>query len=149
MRPSPRRFSRIAAVAFVAALGLLLTGSALGAVFDGQTRQDRKVKLRTAGDDPKRFAIHFRAPCRRSDEVLNADTVLQPLNGDKSGFRARERYREELTRGFTGRIRTSVAGRKAGGRSWSGRFSVRALIVKDGEVRDKCILEGLPWRVSR
>ncbi|UJA21546.1 hypothetical protein HJD18_15880 [Thermoleophilia bacterium SCSIO 60948] len=149
MRPSPRRFSPVAAIALVAALGLLLTGSALAAVFDGQTRQDRKVKLRTAGDDPKRFAIHFRAPCRRSDEVLRADTVLQPLNGGKSGFRSKERYREELTRGFTGRIRTSVAGRKASAKRWTGRFTVRALIVKDGEVRDKCILENLPWRVSR
>ena len=149
MKTQRRSHPGLLASLVVCLLALAGAGSALAATYGGETRQDRKVTLRTNGDAPRVFAIDFRAPCRRSSEVLRADTEIRGLKGGAGGFRGKARYREELRRGFTARIRASVSGRRGSARRWTGRFSVRALLVKRGEVRDKCLLEGLPWRVSR
>jgi hypothetical protein len=151
-RPTPARRAPLAALASFAALAAFAP-PALGDVrFEGGTSQDRRA-LVVAEDDgvPKRVLIAWRAACVRPRfRVIESTTFRRPLDvstrrrvRDRGTYRIRDRGGERIT--FTVR----VSGRKVGPRGWAGRFRGRAVVRRGGEVRDRCSVRGIRWRVVR
>jgi hypothetical protein len=141
-------------VTAVVAAGLLVMPAMAQAdvPFNGRTGQGRAVKI-VAEDTGavKRAAIRWRADCRRPGfRFTESTTFRMPLDSTTArSFRDSGSYRLRLRRGFRAIVSPTISGRKAGPRRWIGRFHVRVVVRRAGQVRDRCAVRGVRWRARR
>jgi hypothetical protein len=142
----------MAALAPFAALATFAAPALADVRFEGRTGQDRRALVVSEDDGvPKRVLVAWRASCVRPGfRVIESTTFKTPLDlstrrrfRDRGTYRVRDRGGERIT--FTVR----VSGRKVGPRRWIGRFRGSAVVRRRGEVRDRCSVRGIRWRVAR
>lgn len=119
--------------------------------FRGESGQDRLVTLRI-GDDRllERWAIRWRAPCRRPGFVLLSSTTnLPPLDlSTRNRFVDADSYRARLRGGQRAIFNSRVAGNRVSTRRWRGIFRVRARVFRGGTLVHRCSMR-TRWRVGR
>jgi hypothetical protein len=121
--------------------------------FRGKSRQGGPVSLRT-GDDGRveRFAIYWRARCRRPGYVFANGTQTTP----RSPFEVhtRERfvdvggYRERLRHGARAVYRARTVGNRLSEHRWRGIFRITVRVLRGDRLIDRCHV-GTRWRVLR
>jgi hypothetical protein len=142
----------LAALPVFAALATLASPALADVRFEGRTGQDRQALVVSEDDGvPKRVLIGWHARCRRPGFTVRDATVFRgPFDvstrrrlRDRGSYRVRDQGGERIT------FRVRVSGQKVGPRRWAGRFRGSAVIRRRGEVRDRCSVRAVRWRVAR
>jgi hypothetical protein len=137
----------------VVLLGLLAGPAQADVRFTGKSGQGRTVNLRT-GDDGlvQRFAISWRADCRRPGYVFDSGTQTTPASPFEVSTRNRwvdvGGYRERLSGQRRAVYRARTAGRRVSDRRWRGIFRITVRVFRRGRQVDRCHLR-TRWRVLR
>jgi hypothetical protein len=140
----------IAAVALMAATA----GAAQADVrFTGKSGQGRTVNFRTSDDGlVQRFAISWRADCRRPGFVYTAGTQTTPASPFEVSTRKRwldvGGYRERVSGGGRAVYRARTAGRRVSAHRWRGIFRITVRVFRRGRQIDRCHVR-TRWRVRR
>jgi hypothetical protein len=140
----------------VVLLGLLTgaTGVAQADVrFTGKSGQGRTVNLRT-GDDGlvQRFALSWRADCRRPGFAYQAGTQTRPASPFEvhtpDRFVDVGGYRERLRGNRRAVYRARTVGNRVSDRRWRGIFRIRVRLYRGNRLIDRCYIR-TRWRVRR
>jgi hypothetical protein len=112
----------------------------------GKTKQGRAVTVRTGADDlvdPVR--VSWRAPCKKGHYVSRT-LFAPPLDVSKADvFEDSGTYHKLLDDDYRARNTVFVRGRLGADGRWRGKFRVRTLVTRDGEVVDSCRLKRVRW----
>jgi hypothetical protein len=142
---------RLAVPLAVLLVAVLPATAAADVSFRGESGQDRLVTLRI-GDDGllQRWAIRWRAPCRRPRFVLLSSTsALPPLDlSTRARFVDADGYRAQLRNGQRAIFNVRVAGNRVSARRWRGIFRVRARVFRGGTLVHRCAMR-TRWQVRR
>jgi len=136
-------------MAVVLAAGLIVAAPAEAAKWRGKTRQGRGVSIHTGADGRVNFGhIRYRVPCRDGTEVRGGVHFLPPLDmSTTTSFADRGPYKFRI-----GRIRVRANASTEGGlrRSgrWTGTFSVRMRLTRNGRLVTTCRLRNVGWKAS-
>ena len=128
---------------------LVLGASADAAKWRGKTRQGRGVSVHTGADGRVSFArIRYLAPCGDNKAMRAGVVFLPPLDhnsptefADAGPFRFRAG--SERIRAWT---RISGGLRRSG--RWTGNFSIRLRVYRDGRFVTSCRLKRVGWKAS-
>ncbi len=121
--------------------------------FRGKTGQGRLATLRT-GDDGlvERFAIRWRAPCRRPGFSFKTGTQTTPASPFEEHTRERfvdvGGYRTRIENGLRAVFRARTVGNRVSERRWRGLFRITVRILRGDRLVDRCHI-GTRWRVAR
>jgi hypothetical protein len=121
--------------------------------FTGKSGQGRTVNFRT-GDDGLvlRFAISWRADCRRPGFVFVSSTQTTPASpfevSTANRFVDVGGYRERLTGRRLAVYRARTVGKRVSGRRWKGIFRIRVRVYRRDRLIDRCYMR-TRWRVRR
>jgi hypothetical protein len=121
--------------------------------FRGKSGQGRAVTLRT-GDDGlvERFAIRWRAPCRRPGFFFRTGTQTTPASPFEEHTRDRfvdvGGYRTRIENGLRAVFRARTVGNRVSERRWRGIFRITVRVLRGDRLIDRCHL-GTRWRVLR
>ena len=143
---------RLAPLGVLAAFGALAAPALADVRFEGRTDQGRTALVVSEDDGvPKRVRVAWRADCRRPTfRVIESTTFRRPLDvGTRSRIRDGGTYRIRDQGGERITFTVRVSGRKVSPRRWIGRFRASAVVRRGGEVRDRCSVRGIRWRVAR
>ena len=130
----------------------LLPADALADIaFRGKSGQDRLVTLRT-GDDGLllRFAIDWRAPCRRPGFGFSNRTAFRPpfdaVTRDR--FVDAGPIRGPIGNGLRAVSQVRTVGSRVSESRWRGIFRARVRVLRGGRLIDRCY-KRTRWRVVR
>jgi hypothetical protein len=133
---------------------VLVPGDAIADIrFRGESGQGRLVTLRT-GDDGlvERFAIRWRAPCRRPGFFFREGTQTTPASPFEEHTRDRfvdvGGYRIRIENGLRAVFRARTVGNRVSERRWRGIFRITVRILRGDRLVDRCHI-GTRWRVLR
>ena len=121
--------------------------------FRGKSGQGRLVTLRT-GDDGlvERWAIRWRAPCRRPGFFYNTGTQTTPASPFEEHTRDRfvdvGGYRDRIENGLRAVFRARTVGNRVSERRWRGIFRITVRVLRGDRLIDRCHV-GTRWRVTR
>jgi hypothetical protein len=112
----------------------------------GKTEQGRAVAVRTGADDlVNRVRVSWRAPCKKGHYVSR--TLFPPPFdvSETDEFEDAGTSTADTPDGYRVRHRVSVRGRLGAHDRWTGTFSVRTRVRRDGRLVDTCRLERVRW----
>ena len=138
----------LAAVAFAASTAFLAAPAQADAtLWKGQTSQGRLASARTGTDEiVNRVRIRWKARCR--DSTRTGQTVFVPPldSATATEFGDAGTSRSNLGGGVRSRDTVSVQGTLGGDGRWRGRYKLRSVLRRDGEVVDRCRVGPVRWR---
>jgi hypothetical protein len=139
---------RLAAAACAAASALVaLPAHAEATLWKGETSQGRLASVRTGTDGiVNRVRIRWKARCQGSTRT--GQTVFAPPldNAAAREFTDAGTSRFNLGGGVRSRDTVSVRGTLGDDGRWRGRFRLRSVLRRNGEVVDRCRVGPIRWR---
>ena len=135
--------------AVLLAAGMIVAAPAEAAKWRGKTRQGRGVSIHTGADGLVSYGrVRYRVPCNDGTYVLGGVFFTPPLDvSTPTSFADRGPYRFRIGRI---RVRANAAiegGLRRSGR-WTGNFSVRMRLMRNGRLVTKCRLRNVGWKAS-
>jgi hypothetical protein len=133
------------AVAFLCSLMLAVPEVAGAETWRGKTAQDRRVTVRTGGDDVvNQVRISWRARCRKGNYTSTTRFVPPLDKASTTAFQDAGTYRARIPGGYRARHTVSVSAVLDGG-VWRGTFRVRTRVTRKGKFIDRCRLKRVRW----
>jgi hypothetical protein len=112
----------------------------------GTTGQDRAVVVRTGDDDRvDRVRVSWKAKCEKGT-YMSRTVFRRPFDVSRAAeFEDRGTYTVDVPGGYRARHRVFVRGTLGADGDWTGRFSVRTRVSRDGSFVDSCRLRRVRW----
>lgn len=142
---------RLIACICAAAVGLLLLPSVAAADrWRGKTRQGRLAVVGTGSDALVNVVrIRYRATCSDGKALTSGVKFLPPFDASTAtAFADGGRFRFRLPDGERALARTSVDGGLRSSGRWTGDFSIRVRVTRNGRFVASCRTGRIGWKAS-
>lgn len=135
-------------MAVLVAAGMIVAAPAEAAKWRGKTGQGRGVSSHTDASGHVNFAhVRYRVPCRDGSDVRGGVHSLPPYDTSAVGaFADRGPYRFRVGR-IRVRANASIEGGLRRSGRWTGKFSVRMRLIRNGRLLTTCRLR-TGWKAS-
>ena len=143
-----RRLSAVVCACVIATL-LVLTG-ADAAKWRGKTRQGRLAVVWTGADGVvRKVRIRYRASCGDRKRLTSGVVFQAPLDtATANAFSDGGTFEFRLPNGERAHARTHVEGGLRTSGRWTGNFSIRVRITRDGHFVTNCRSGRVGWKAS-